>query len=115
MDTIELKDLKDKYIKDIVEQKIAIMLDNKSDTEMLIEKFIPDYFEYKYKLSNNNYLLVFTKNWLTKEDSLLVYDLDAEFRYIDENKYKMELTEKNLIKWLNTEVGYSIEKILLFK
>lgn len=114
MTSINLKELQNKSIDDLVKEKLAIMVNTKNDAEMLIEHFTPDYFEYSYRLKNNKYLLVFVKNWITKESSLLKYDLDASFKYLDKDEYTMELTEKNLIKWLNDKAGYEIEKILVF-
>lgn len=115
MQTITLENLKDKSIKYFVDKKIAIMTNNKEETETLVKKFIPDYFENKYTLNDNAYLSVFTKNWITEENSLLLYDLITEFNCVDKQGYKIELTENNLLDWLDNKIGYDINKILLFK
>lgn len=95
-------------------EKVAILFDNKDLAELAIEQYAPDYFNHSYRFSNEGkYLMVFTDNWITGEDIFLVYDLDAKFKYIDDNTYSMELTEENILNWIKSE--YDVDSLLLFK
>ena len=103
-----------KSIKDFKDEKVGILFEDKDTAELVIEYYSPDYFKYSYRYSNTGkYLMIFTSNWIAKEDFFLVYDLDAKFK-LDEDEYSMELTEENILNWINDEC-YDVSKLILFK
>lgn len=103
-----------KSIKDFKDEKVGILFEDKDTAESVIEHYSPDYFEHSYRYRNmGKYLMIFTNNWITNEDIFLVYDLDAKFKYLDEDEYSMELTEENILKWVNEE--HDVSKLVLFK
>ena len=113
MEIITLEMLKS--IKDFKDEKVGILFEDKDTAELVIEYYSPDYFEYSYRYSNTGkYLMIFTSSWITKEDIFLVYDLDAKFKYLDEDEYSMELTEENILNWINDECC-TVSRLILFK
>lgn len=116
MEIITLEMLKS--IKDFKDEQIGILFEDKDTVESVIEHYSPDYFEHSYRYRNTGkYLMIFTNSWITNEDIFLVYDLDAKFKYLDvnegEDEYAMELTEENILKWINEE--HDVSNLVLFK
>lgn len=107
--------LTDKSIKELTDEKIGVLFNDKAEAEAFIQHYSPDYFDHSYRLRNSSgFLIIFVNSWLSKEPTFLVYDLDAEFKYVDEDNYTMELTKENLLTWLNDDIGYEITKLITF-